>query len=55
MITKSLMRRSMAPGLISSQSRAMGGGEKRPNMPASNMDFDIVAVGKFIFQFSNDF
>jgi hypothetical protein len=23
----------------------MGGGEKRPNMPASNMDFDIVAVG----------
>ena len=47
MISKAILRRSLAPGLVSSQKRAMGGGEKRPNMPSSNMDFDIIAVGKF--------
>ena len=49
MITKSLhkiLRRNLAPGLITSQSRAMGGGDKKPNMPATETDFDIVLVGK---------
>ena len=51
MITKSLIRRNLAPGLIRSQARAMGGGEKKPNMPSSNMDFDMIIVGKYAFIF----
>ena len=34
-------------GLVSTQSRAMGGGKAKPNMPATETDFDIVLVGKY--------
>ena len=30
---------------MATQSRGMGGGEKKPNMPASETDFDVVLVG----------
>ena len=49
MITKSLqkvLKRNLAPGLISSQSRGMGGGKKKPNMSPTETNFDIVFVGK---------
>ena len=36
-----------ALGLVATQSRAMGGGKAKPNMPASETDFDIVLVGKY--------
>jgi len=39
------LRRTLAPGLVSSQKRNLGGGEKRPNMPSTEMDFDILVVG----------
>jgi hypothetical protein len=32
-------------GLVASQVRSAGGGPKKPNMPASERDFDIVLVG----------
>lgn len=31
--------------LLQTQYRSAGGGPKKPPMPASNMDFDIVFVG----------
>jgi hypothetical protein len=40
-----LAKRNLA-GLISTQARAMGGGPKKPNMPATETDFDVVFVGK---------
>jgi hypothetical protein len=49
MISKSL-RNAMARsqrGLVVTQSRGMGGGKAKPNMPASQTDFDIVLVGKY--------
>jgi hypothetical protein len=50
MISKSmkqaLARRAAVQGLINTQVRAMGGGEKKPNMPSSQTDFDVVLVGK---------
>ena len=36
-------------GLVATQSRGMGGGKAKPNMPASETDFDIVLVGKLHF------
>ena len=33
--------------LVNLQARAMGGGEKKPAMPASETNFDIVVVGKY--------
>ena len=51
MISKSMKqmfaRRNLAPGLISTQARAMGGGPKKPNMPATETNFDVVFVGKY--------
>ena len=52
MISKSLrnlsMRRSMpAASIISTPQRRMGGGEKKPNMPVTETDFDVVFVGKY--------
>ena len=48
MISKSLktiLARSNK-GMVASQARCMGGGPKRPNMPADERDFDLVVVGK---------
>jgi hypothetical protein len=42
---KQLLKNNKA-GLINTQARAMGGGPKKPNMPASENDFDVVVVGK---------
>jgi hypothetical protein len=51
MISKSmktyLARRNLTQGLVATQARSMGGGEKKPNMPASEMNFDVVFVGKY--------
>ena len=47
MISKSLkqvLARQNA-GVVRTQVRCMGGGEKKPNMPASERDFDVVVVG----------
>jgi hypothetical protein len=35
----------MGRGLVSTQSRAAGGGPSRPPMPATEMDFDVIFVG----------
>ena len=32
--------------LVATQSRGMGGGKAKANMPATETDFDIVLVGK---------
>jgi hypothetical protein len=52
MISKSmrmLARNKMASrGLINTQARAMGGGEKKPPMASDERNFDVVFVGKFI-------
>jgi hypothetical protein len=40
-------------GLVAAQSRSAGGGPKKPNMPATERDFDIVVVGKFSFIIRN--
>jgi hypothetical protein len=32
--------------LVATQSRGMGGGKAKPNMPVTETDFDIVLVGK---------
>ena len=51
MISKSL-RSFLSKGasskvsLVSTQSRASGGGPSKPPMPVTQMDFDIVFVGK---------
>jgi len=51
MISKSLRNIALRkttivhPALLSVQSRKMGGGPKKPNMPASETNFDIVFVG----------
>lgn len=37
--------RQIPASLVSTPTRSMGGGEKKPNMPASETDFDIVFVG----------
>jgi hypothetical protein len=42
-----MVRRNLTKGVVATQSRSMGGGEKKPNMPASEMNFDIVFVGKY--------
>lgn len=52
MISKSLrsvtMRRGMpAASLVNTPQRRMGGGEKKPNMPLTQTDYDIVFVGKY--------
>ena len=50
MISKSMMnllsRRSLASPLVATQARSMGGGEKKPNMPSTETNFDVVFVGK---------
>lgn len=33
--------------LVQTQSRAAGGGPKKPNMPATETNFDIIVVGKY--------
>ena len=43
--------RQMQAGLVSIPSRSMGGGEKKPNMPAAETEFDIVFVGKYRVSF----
>lgn len=42
---KQLLKRQN--GLIQTQARTMGGGPKKPNMPASETNFDVVVVGKY--------
>ena len=37
-------------GLIQTQARSMGGGPKKPNMPATETNFDVVVVGKLNFR-----
>lgn len=37
--------------MVRTQARAMGGGEKKPNMPASETNFDVVLVGKLFYYF----
>ena len=37
---------------VAHQRNFAGGGPKKPAMPASNMDFDIVFVGNIIFHVS---
>ena len=53
MISKSVKQllKKQSP-LVQAQSRAMGGGPKRPNMPATQTDFDVVVVGKYIHSLS---
>jgi len=46
---KHLLKRQA--GLTTTQARAMGGGPKKPNMPASETNFDVVLVGKFHLRF----
>jgi hypothetical protein len=45
---KQLLKINQA-GLINTQARAMGGGEKKPNMPAAETNFDVVLVGKYFY------
>ena len=33
-------------GMMRTQARCMGGGPKKPNMPPTERDFDVVLVGK---------
>ena len=40
-----IARRNGSKGLVMTQARAMGGGEKKPAMPNAERDFDIVFVG----------
>jgi len=40
-----IARRNGKQGLVMTQARAMGGGEKKPSMPNAERDFDIVFVG----------
>ena len=53
MISKSLnniMRKNLSSNgklLVATQQRGMGGGPKKPNMPATETEFDIVFVGKY--------
>jgi hypothetical protein len=50
MISKSMKSAfKQRQALVNLQSRAMGGGEKKPAMPASETNFDIVVVGKYNF------
>lgn len=42
-----LTRKHTSQGLLKTQARAMGGGEKKPSMPVAERNFDIVFVGKF--------
>jgi len=48
MISKSLKQvfARQNAGVVRTQTRAMGGGDKRPNCPAGQTDFDVVLVGK---------
>lgn len=47
MISKTVRQAlNKSKGLVSTHSRAMGGGEKKKNMPASETEFDVVIVGK---------
>ena len=53
MISKSLrnvtMRKGMpAASLINTPQRRMGGGEKKPNMPLTETNYDVVFVGKYL-------
>ena len=47
-LRNSIKAQSQRPtvGLVVTQSRGMGGGKAKPNMPATETDFDIVLVGK---------
>jgi len=36
--------------LVKAQVRSMGGGPKKPNMPATETNFDVVVVGKYLYQ-----
>ena len=46
---KQLLKRQS--GLTSIQARSMGGGPKKPTMPATETNFDVVLVGKFQLSF----
>ena len=50
-MNKAAMQRQTA-SLVATQSRSMGGGKAKPNMPATETDFDIVLVGKYYFKIS---
>lgn len=39
-------RSNLAKPLVSVQSRAMGGGKKKPAIPATETNFDVIFVGK---------
>jgi hypothetical protein len=42
------MRKSLpAASLINTPQRRMGGGEKKPNMPLTQTDYDVVFVGTY--------
>ena len=51
---KTLWAKSNSKGLVTSQARCMGGGPKRPNMPADERDFDLVVVGKCRLMFAEN-
>jgi hypothetical protein len=44
---KSFMAKSqLTKGLVATPVRCMGGGEKKPNMPHAETNFDVVFVGR---------
>jgi len=50
MISKSMRalgQNQIKNALVTTQARSMGGGEKKPNMPATETNFDIIFVGKY--------
>lgn len=46
-ILRNSIKQRQTVGLVATQSRGMGGGKAKPNMPATETDFDIVLVGKY--------
>lgn len=54
MISRSLKavlkkQHQIAQPMVQMPARSAGGGAKKPPMPASERDFDIVLVGKYFF------
>jgi hypothetical protein len=52
MISKSVKQLLKTNSLVKTQARAMGGGPKKPNMPPSETNFDVVLVGKYFLFFN---
>jgi len=45
-------RRALVSPVVSVPSRAMGGGKKKPSIPATETDFDVIFVGKYLLNYS---